>query len=70
MSDLWEEAGELAREEKGEKPLVDMTSGYFAFSEGYKTAVLESKADVRIVAASPKVRRRFSLPRSFLGSWR
>ncbi|KAL7408975.1 hypothetical protein BDY24DRAFT_404847 [Mrakia frigida] len=54
MSDLWEEAGELAKDGKGDRPLVDMTSGYFAFSEGYKTAVLDSKADVRIVAASPK----------------
>lgn len=57
MSDLWEEAGELAKDGKGDRPLVDMTSGYFAFSEGYKTAVLDSKADVRIVAASPKVSR-------------
>lgn len=58
MGDLWEEAGELAKEvDKGDKPLVDMTSGYFAFSEEYKTAVLDSEVDVRIVAASPKVRR-------------
>lgn len=57
MSDIWEEVDLLAKEGGSDAgmPLVDMTSGYFALSEGYKTAVLESKADVRIVAASPKV---------------
>lgn len=55
MADLWEEIARMAENEGKGQPLVDLTSGYFALSKGYKKAVLDSNADVRIVAAAPKV---------------
>jgi len=45
-----------SRSEKGSRPLMDLTSGYFGLSEKYQDLVLGCPdVDVRIVAASPKV---------------
>ncbi|KAK7460367.1 CDP-diacylglycerol--glycerol-3-phosphate 3-phosphatidyltransferase [Stygiomarasmius scandens] len=44
-----------SQSEKGSRPLMDLTSGYFGLSEKYQDLVLGCPdVDVRIVAASPK----------------
>lgn len=53
-----EQARGRHEEETRERPLVDLTSGYFSLYGPYKKAVIKSKADVRIIAAAPKVRTR------------
>lgn len=47
--------GRHDEEETRDRPLVDLTSGYFSLYGPYKKAVIKSKADVRIIAAAPKV---------------
>lgn len=66
MEAVWTAVEDLAKEQQGRateiedrhRPLVDLTSGYFSLYGPYKKAVIESKADVRIIAAAPKVRPR------------
>jgi CDP-diacylglycerol--glycerol-3-phosphate 3-phosphatidyltransferase len=63
MAAVWQAVEGLAEEQaRGrheedtrERPLVDLTSGYFSLYGPYKKAVIKSKADVRIIAAAPKV---------------
>lgn len=60
VGEVWTAVGRMVRERNdqgtgAETPLVDFTSGYFGLAEGYRQAVLRCGADVRIVAASPKV---------------
>lgn len=68
IGEVFSAVGQMAlegRRERGEgegesgnrsRPLVDLTSGYFGLAERYRRAILKSPADVRLVAASPKVR--------------
>jgi CDP-diacylglycerol--glycerol-3-phosphate 3-phosphatidyltransferase len=37
-------------------PLVDITSGYFGLNKTYQELIRRSQSDVRVLAASPKVR--------------
>jgi CDP-diacylglycerol--glycerol-3-phosphate 3-phosphatidyltransferase len=39
------------------RPLIDLTSGYFALCKQYQDLILQSSLDCRIVVASPKVMR-------------
>lgn len=58
-----------------ERPLVDLTSGYFGLYQPYQDVVLDCPdVDVRIVAASPKVTFLLKLPFVYwadgsLGKW-
>lgn len=66
MEAVWTAVEDLAKEQQGRateiedrhRPLVDLTSGYFSLFGPYKKAVIKSKADIRIIAAAPKVRPR------------
>ncbi|CED84006.1 Phosphatidylglycerolphosphate synthase [Phaffia rhodozyma] len=51
MSAVWKAVDKFKEEGRA---LVDLTSGYFSLYDMYKKAVIESKADVRIIAAAPK----------------
>lgn len=51
----------LATAPGGAQTTVDWTSGYFSVQEAYKERVLDSRAAVRIVAASPEVSHPFRL---------
>ena len=53
-------ANSLATAPGGSETTVDWTSGYFSVQEAYRERVLDSRAAVRIVTASPEVR--FSSP--------
>lgn len=54
---IFRTANSLATAPGGSLTTIDWTSGYFSVQERYKELVLDSKANVRIVAASPEVRR-------------
>lgn len=49
-------ANSLATAPGGAKTTIDWTSGYFSVQPAYKEKVLDSRASVRIVTASPEVR--------------
>lgn len=53
---VFQTANSLATAPGGAKTTIDWTSGYFSVQEGYKERVLDSRATVRIVTASPEVR--------------
>lgn len=42
--------------QSGQKPLVDLTSGYFSLTRTYQELVIKSQVDCRILCASPLVR--------------
>lgn len=59
MAEVWKAVKESHEGEQDEsrKVEVDLTSGYFGLYKKYKQLVVESPAAVRIIAASPKVKR-------------
>lgn len=52
---VFQTANSLATAPGGANTTIDWTSGYFSVQEGYKERVLDSRATVRIVTASPEV---------------
>lgn len=55
VPNIFRMANSLATAPGGWKTTVDWTSGYFSVQERYREFVLDAKANVRIMAASPEV---------------
>jgi CDP-diacylglycerol--glycerol-3-phosphate 3-phosphatidyltransferase len=47
----------------GQRPVMNLTSGYFGLYKQYQDLILKSSVGCSIIAASPKVNFFFSLPR-------
>lgn len=52
---IFRAANSLATAPGGSRTTIDWTSGYFSVQEAYLERVLDSKALVRIITASPEV---------------
>lgn len=52
---IFRTANSLATAPGGGRTMIDWTSGYFSVQKAYLEKVLDSKAGVRIVTASPEV---------------
>jgi CDP-diacylglycerol--glycerol-3-phosphate 3-phosphatidyltransferase len=57
MSSLFNSFAQQQHLSTTQRPLMDLTSGYFGLYAPYQDLILNSHADCRIIVASPSVRR-------------